>query len=170
MATFKIGKVSHALLMSNKNKVGRRAQIATIEHFVPAAAVTAYNAAADDAARAATLIGALIAAENDLSIGVHYGVTVGFSYTDTTAVAPDANDKAYAFDKIGVSFQSDGEFYTSSVPARNNDNIVVGEDGITILTGAGASAEVTAYVTAFNAVVHSEEDATVAIANMYVRS
>jgi len=94
MATVKVGKVSHSLLMSNKNPKSKRPQVSTIEHYVPAAAVTAYNAAADDAARAATLIGALVAAEQDLSLGVTKSVSVGFDYVDNAALPPTVSEFA----------------------------------------------------------------------------
>lgn len=170
MATVKVGRVSHALLMSNKNDKSKRPQIATIEHYVTAAAVTAYNAAADDAARSATLIGALITAENDLSLGVHYSVTVGFSYVDNAAIPPAVSEFVFAFDKVGVSFAADGEYYVSSIPARNNANITLSGDGITIDLGAGASDQILAYVAAFNAVVLSEESVAGTVVGMNIRS
>jgi hypothetical protein len=172
MATVKVGKVTHTWLMSNKNDKSKRPQRASIDHYVTAAAVTAYNAAADDAARAATLIGALISAENALSIGVHEKVDVGFSYVDNAAIPPAVSVMAYAFDKIGVSFFADGEYYVSSIPARSKDPAVVtlGSDGITIDTGAGASTEVTDYIAAFNAVVLSEELVAGTVVGMNIRS
>lgn len=170
MATVKTGRVTHSWLMSNKNDKSRRPQVASVDHFVPAAAVTAYNAAADDAARAATLIGALLTAENDLTLGVEVSVSVGFAYVQDAALPPAVSEFVFAFDKVGVSFAADGEYYTSSIPARDNANITLSSDGITIDTGAGASAEVTAYIAAFNGVVLSEELVAGTIANMYIRS
>lgn len=159
MATIKTGVVNHTWIMSDKVPGSRRNKRASIAHYVPAAAVTAYNAAADDAARAGTTIGALIAAENALSIGVSEKVDVGFSYFDNAVLPPTVSEMAYAFDKLGVSFNADGENYVSSIPARSKDPDVVtlAPDGRTVLTGVGASAEVLAYVAAFNAVVLSEE-------------
>jgi len=170
MATVKVGKVSHSLLMSNKNPKSKRPQVSTIEHYVPAAAVTAYNAVADDAARAATLIGALVTAEQNLSLGVTKSVSVGFDYVDNAALPPTVSEFAYAFDKVGTSFFADGEYYVSSIPARNDANITMSSDGITIDTGVGASAEVTAYIAAFNAVVLSEEGVAANIVSMNIRS
>lgn len=170
MATVKLGKVTHSWFMSNKNPKSRRPQIASIDHYVPAAAVTAYNAAADDAARAATLIGALMVAENALTLGVEYKVDVGFVYTQDAALPPAVSEFVFAFDKVGVSFTADGEYYTSSIPARDNADITLSSDGVTVDTGAGASPEVTAYIAAFNGVVLSEEGVAATIANMYVRS
>jgi len=156
--------------MSNKNDKSRRPQVASVDHYVPAAAVTAYNAAADDAARAATLIGALLTAENALTLGVEVSVSVGFAYVQDAALPPAVSEFVFAFDKIGVSFAADGEYYTSSIPARDNADITLSSDGITIDTGAGASPEVLAYIAAFNAVVLSEELIAGTIANMYIRS
>jgi len=170
MATVKVGKVTHSWFMSNKNAKSRRPQIASVDHYVSAAAVTAYNAAADDAARAATLIGALLTAENDLTKGVEYSVSVGFAYVQNAALPPAISEFVFAFDKVGTSFTADGEYYTSSIPARNDANITLSSDGVTVDLGAGVSDEVAAYVAAFNAVVLSEELVAGTIANMYIRS
>lgn len=173
MATIKTGKVSHTWYMSDKNPGKITNKTSTTEHYVSAAAVTAYNAAADDAARAATLIGDLITAENALSLGVTLKVEVGFSYVDTLAFPPGQEDFVYAFDKIGVSFRADGESYVSSIPGRVKDNAVIGisADGININTEPpAATTEVLAYISAFNSVVLSEEGAAVTIVGMNVRS
>lgn len=170
MATIKLGKVTHSWFMSNKNPGKPTNKIASVDHYVSAAAVTAYNAAADDAAREATFIGALIAAENALTLGVTAKVEVGFVYTDSVQIPPTVGQFAYAFDKIGVSFRADGENYVSSIPARIKDNAKLGVsgDGVTINIGAGLTDEVDAYISAFNAVVQSEEGAGVTINGMTV--
>lgn len=170
MATVKVGKVTHSWFMSNKNAKSKRPQIASVDHYIPAAAVTAYNAAADDAARAATSLGAFLAAENDLTKGVEYKVDVGFAYVQNAAIPPAVSEFVFAFDKVGVSFTADGEYYTSSIPARDDANITLSSDGVTIDLGAGASDEVLAYVAAFNTLILSEESVQGTIANMYIRS
>lgn len=172
MATVKTGKVTHSWLMSNKNDKSKRPQVASVDHYVTAAAVTAYNAAADDAARSATLIGALIDAENALSLGTSLKVDVGFAYVDNAAIPPTVSEFVYAFDKIGVSFAADGEYYVSSIPGRTKDGdvLTMSSDGISVLTAAGASAEVLAYVAAFNAVVLSEELVAATLVGMNIRS
>lgn len=170
MATVKVGKVTHSWFMSNKNPKSKRPQIASVDHYIPAAAVTAYNAAADDAARAATALGAFLAAENDLTKGVEYKVDVGFAYVQNAAIPPAVSAFVFAFDKVGVSFVGDGEYYTSSVPARDDANITLSSDGVTIDTGAGASDEVLAYIAAFNTLILTEEGVQGTIANMYIRS
>lgn len=170
MATIKLGKVTHSWFMSEKNPGKPTNKVASVDHYVSAAAVTAYNAAADDAARAATLIGALIAAEDALTLGVTAKVDVGFVYTDSLQIPPTPGQFAFAFDKIGVSFRADGENYVSSIPARTKDNAVlgVGGDGVTVNIGTGVTNEVEAYVEAFNAVVLSEEGAGVTINGMTI--
>lgn len=172
MTTTKVGTVTHTWLMSNKDPRSKntRPKTASVTHYVVASAVTAYNAAADDAARAATLIGALIAAENALSKGVHVKVDVGFSYVDSAAIPPNVATGAYPFDKFGISFTADGEYYVSSIPARDIDAVVMSSDGITVNTGAGASTETTDYIAAFNDVVLSEELVAALLVGMNVRS
>lgn len=170
MATVKKGLLTQKWLMSNTNPKTKRQKVASITNYVPAAAVTAYNGAADDAARAATLIGALVTARNDLSIGVPLGVDVGFQYVDDAAIPPTSNEFVFPFDKFGISFRADGENYVSSIPARNDANVVMSGDGVTVDVGAGASAETTAFIAAFNAVVLSEESAAVTITQITIPS
>lgn len=170
MAIVKTGKISQSFLMSNKNAKSRRPVVATVEHYVAAADITAYNAAADDGARAATDIGLFFAAEAALSSGVVLKREVGFAYVENAAIPPTANAGVYPFDKFGVSFQADGEYYVSSIPGRNMDAVVIGSDGITIDTGAGASDETEAYVAAFNTTILSEELVQGTIVLMDVKS
>jgi len=173
VAIIKTGKVSHTWYMSDKNPGKITNKTSTTEHYVSAAAVTAYNAAADQAARDATAIGALILTENALSLGVTLKVEAGFSYVDTLAFPPGQEDFVYSFDKIGVSFRADGESYVSSIPGRVKDNAVIGigPDGINIITEApSATAEILAYIEAFNTVVLSEEGAAVTVVGMNVKS
>jgi hypothetical protein len=172
MATAKVGQVSHSWFMSEKNPGKPSNKQASVNHYVTAASVTAYNAAADDAARAATAIGLLFAAENALTKGVSVSVSVGFTYVDSAAFPPAASEFAYPFDKIGVSFRADGESYVSSIPARVTDNAIIGisGDGVNINIGVGVTDEIEAYIEAFNAVVLSEEQAAVTIAGMNVKS
>jgi hypothetical protein len=172
MATVKVGTVTHTWLMSNKDPRSKntRPKSASVTHYVAAAAVTAYNAAADDAARDATLIGTLITKENALTKGVHYKVDVGFSYVDSAAIPPTVSDNAFAFDKFGISFSADGEYYVSSIPARLMTAVDMSSDGITVNTGTGATTETTGYIAAFNGVVLSEELVAATIVGMNVRS
>lgn len=168
MATVKTGKVSTSYLMSNKNPKSRSPQLATVEHFIPAAKVTAYNAAADDAARAATDLGVFLAAEAALTSGVVKKVDVGFAYVQDAAIPPTISEKVFAFDKIGIQFSADGEYYSSSIPGRKNTAITMGPDGITIDLTDGAAME--AYVAAFNTLILSEEGVQGTVTNAYIRS
>lgn len=168
MATVKVGKVASSYLMSNKNPKSRSPQLATVEHFVAAADVTAYNAAADDAARAATDLGVFLAAEQALTSGVLKKVEVGFAYVQDAAVPPTISQKVFAFDKIGIQFQADGEYYSSSIPGRNNAAITMSADGITIDLTDGAAMQ--DYVAAFNTTILSEESVQGTVTNAYIRS
>ncbi len=168
MAIIKGGKISQSFLMSNTNPKSRRQKLSVVEHYVSSALVTAYNAAADDAARAATVIGVFFDAEAALSLGVVKKREVGFAYVDNAALPPAANEKVYPFDKIGVSFTGDGEYYVSSIPGRDNDAFVVGPDGVTILVETGSAAE--DYVAAFAAAILTEELAASTVVLMDVKS
>jgi hypothetical protein len=170
MAIVKTGKISQSWLMSNKNAKSRRPVVATVEHYVAAADVTAYNAAADDAARLATDLGIFFAAEDALSRGVMLKREVGFAYVENAAVPPAVSAGVYSFDKFGISYQADGEYYVSSIPGRDMADVVIGPDGITVITGAGASAETTAYVAAFNTTILSEEGVQGTVVLMDVKS
>lgn len=170
MAIVKTGIISQSFLMSNKNAKSKRPQVATVTHYVAAADVTAYNAAADDAARAATDLGVFFDAEAALSLGVVVKRDVGFAYVENTATPPAVSAGVFAFDKFGVSYQADGEYYVSSIPGRDMADVVISSDGITINTGAGASAETLAYIAAFNTTILSEEGVQGTVVNMDVKS
>lgn len=170
MATVKTGLITQKWLMSNTNPKTKRQKVASVTNYVASAAVTAYNAAADDAARSATLIGALQDARNALSIGVPLGMNVGFAYVDNAAIPPAANEFVFPFDKFGVSFRADGENYVSSIPARDDANVVMSNDGVTVDLGAGATTETTDFVSAFNAVVLSEEGVAATIVQITIPS
>jgi len=173
MATLKQARISHTWYMSDKIPGKPTNKTSTTEHYVSAGDAAAYVAAADDAARLATNVGILIAAENALSLGVTLKVDVATSFVNSLAFPPGSEDFVYSFDKIGVSFRADGESYVSSIPGRVKDNAVVGisADGINInIDGAAMTTEVSDYIEAFNTVVLSEENAAVTIVGMNVRS
>jgi len=154
MATQKLGSFSISLYMSNKNE-GDKPKLSTISHTVPAAAITAYNAAADDAARAATLLGALVAATLDLTRGTLAKVLAGFDYVQDAILPPTVSDQVFSFDAINTSFKAGIRFYNSFIPGRVLDPAILnlGSDGVSLDIGAGSSTEVDAYISAFNAVV-----------------
>lgn len=154
LATQKLGVFSIALYMSNKSE-NDKPKLSSISHNVPAAAITAYNAAADDAARAATLAGALVVATLDLTRGTLAHVEAGFQYVQDATLPPTVSDQVFAFDAINSSFKAGIRFYNSGIPGRTLDPAILnlGSDGVSLDIGAGASAEVDAYIAAFNAVV-----------------
>jgi hypothetical protein len=155
----KKGKLDIALFMSNTNPKTRREKVSNITFFVKTAAVTAYNAAADDAARDATLIGALVTAVGAMTKGVLKSIDVGFVY-GTGEAPPAANTFTFPFDKFLVQSQDivNGKAVTSSIPARLNTSVNVGSDGISvIIDGAGETDEVSAYIIAYEGVVLSND-------------
>lgn len=170
MATVQENFIERSWFMSNTNPKTRRQKLATVRWRVPEVVVSNYLAAADDAARLATAAGVLIAAADALSLGVGVKVTVGSAFVDNLAVPPAPDDFVFPFDKLGISFRADGENYVSSIPARDNADISVGSDGISVILGAGGTAEVQAFVTAFEAIVLSEENAAATITQITITS
>jgi len=167
----KVGVVGISWLMSNTNPKTRRQKLSTIEYRVPSILITNYNAAADDTARAATVLGGLIAAADGLSRGVLKKVTAGFTYVDPAAAPPAPDTFTFPFDKFGISFSADGENYVSSIPARDDAAVNIGPDGVSvIITDPGWSTATQTFVEAFNANVLSEESAAVTITQMTIPS
>lgn len=171
MAFTKMGILVQSYLMSNTNPKTRRQKLSDIAWRLPSAEIAAYNTAADDAARAATIPGTLIAATQALTLGVLKKVTCGFTYVDPLAVPPGPTAFAFPFDKIGISFSADGENYVSSIPARKDSALTMGPDGVSILiTDPAWSAAIETFVPIFNANVLSEEAAAVLITQMTIPS
>lgn len=170
MATVQENFIERSWFMSNTNPKTRRNKMATVRWRVPEVVVNNYLAAADDAARAATAAGLLIAAADALSLGVGVKVTVGSAFVNNLAVPPDAGDFVFPFDKFGISFRADGENYVSSIPARNDANVTVGSDGISVILGADGTAEVQDFVTQFESIVLSEELAATTITQITITS
>jgi hypothetical protein len=170
LATTQVNFIERSWFMSNTNPKTRRNKVATIRWRVPEVVVTNYLAAADDAARAATAAGQLIAAADDLSRGVPVKVTVGSAFEDSTAVPPEPDQFVFPFDKFGISFRADGENYVSSIPARDDANVTVGGDGISVILGDAATDEIKAFVLAFENIVLSEEGGAATITQITVTS
>jgi len=171
MAFTKQGTLTMSFLMSNTNPKTRRQKLSDITWRLPSVEITAYNAAADDAARAATIPGQLIAATQALTLGVLKKVQAGFTYIDPTAMPPAADAFVFPFDKFGISFSADGENYVASIPARNDAAVTMGPDGVSVLiTDPAWSAEIAAFVPLFNANVLSEEGAAVTIQQITIPS
>jgi len=168
MATIQENFLQLSYLMSNTNPKTKRQKLSSIEWRVPEVVVTNYNAAADDAARAATAAGVLIAATDALTLGVRKSVTVGSRYVDSAALPPDPDQFVFPFDKFGVGFAADGENYVTSIPARNDSAVTVGDDGVSVTLADGGAVE--DWVTAFEAIVLSEELAAVTVTRMTITS
>jgi hypothetical protein len=170
VATVQENFIERSWFMSNTNPKTRRQKIATVRWRVPEVVVNNYLAAADDAARAATAAGLLVAAADALSLGVGVKVTVGSAFVDNLAVPPGPDDFVFPFDKLGISYRADGENYVSSIPARNNASVTVGSDGISVILGALGTAEVQDFVTQFESIVLSEENAAATITQITITS
>jgi len=168
MATVQENFMSISYLMSNTNPKTKSKKISNIEWRVPEVVVTNYNAAADDAARAATAGGVLIAATDALSLGVRKSVTFGSRYVDNAAIPPAADEFVFPFDKFGIGFAADGENYVTSIPARKDSVVTMGEDGVSVTLADGDVVE--DWVNAFEAIVLSEELAAVTVTRMTITS
>lgn len=166
MATQQENFMQISYLMSNTNPKTKRQKISSIEWRVPEVVVTNYNAAADDAARAATAAGVLIAATDALTLGVRKSVTFGSRYVDSAALPPSADSFVFPFDKFGIGFAADGENYVTSIPARDDSAIIIGDDGVSVTLADGGA--VAAWKTAFEAIVVSEELAAVTVTRMTI--
>jgi len=155
MATVKVGDFSISLYMSNKNSDSGDPRVSTISYNVPIAAINLYNDAADDAARAATLLGALVTAVLDLTRGTLARVSSGYAFIQDATIPPTVSDQVFPFDRINTSYKAGIRNYNSGIPGRVLDSAILnlGSDGVSLDTGAGASAEVLAYIAAFNGVV-----------------
>lgn len=171
MATTQENYIERSWFMSNTNPKSLRNKLATIRWRVPEIVVTNYLAAADDAARAATAAGQLFAAADALTKGVPVKGVAGSAFVDSLAVPPGADQFVFPFDKFGISFRADGENYVSSIPARKNTAVTMGGDGISvIITDPGWSAEIEAFITAFQNIVLSEEGAAATITQITIPS
>lgn len=168
MATVKKGKLSCAFFMSDVNPKTKSNKVATVDYWVLPAAVTAYNAAADDAARAATTIGALVTALENETNGVLKSVDVGFVYVSN--LAPPASDSGfYAFDKFLQSSRDTvtGRAVTTTIPARNMTDVTLAPDGVSIII---ADAPYSDFVAAYQAIVLSDDANAVSVIRASVTS
>lgn len=127
--------------------------------------------AVDQAARDATDVGDFFAATAGLSSGTPFTKAVTMEQEDENAVFPTADLNIYNFDKLGVGFKALLDNYNMTIPARDDSAYTVSEDGVTvILTGAGATAEVTAFIAAFNGLVLGKNGGTGTVITMQVVS
>ena len=114
----------------------------------------AWLAGADPTARGATTIGVLfgkVAALTDLTLEKS---SVTLEDIDDAFAFPDANSNLYGFDKLAIATKAGLKNYTVSLPGRDDAAYNVGTDGIeVIISGAGATAATTEFITAYEAVV-----------------
>jgi len=167
MAVVKKGKLTLAFWMSDTNPKSKTNKVSSVTLNVTAASVTAYNGAADDAARAATTIGALIDAYTAMTTGVLKDVTAAFVY-DQNAAAPAPSAVAYEFDKFLVQSRDNvnTEANKSSIPARDIADVVLESDGVTVQLDDGG--DVAAFVAAYEAIVLSQDENPITIRQISV--
>lgn len=155
MAIVKKGRLAVGFYMSDTNPKTKTNKVATVSYRVTSASVDAYNAAADDAARAATALGDLLTALDNLTLGVLKDVQVGYVYEHN--LAPPASDTfAFEFDKFLISLRDDitSAPVRTSVPARNDSAIVIESDGTTVSI---TDVDMSTYTDALHAVMLSED-------------
>ncbi len=149
MAIVKRGRLNLGIYMSETNPKTKTNKVSNMSLIVTSASVDAYNAAADDSARAATALGEFIVATENLTKGVLKEVQVGYAYEQN--LAPPAPD-TFALDKDKFLFSSrdttNSQPVKLSIPARNDAAIVIESDGITIdITSPDADDWVARYTT-----------------------
>ncbi len=156
MAVVKKGRLTLAFWMSEVNPKSKTNKVSSITLNVTAASVTAYNGAADDAARDATAIGTLINTYTALTLGTLKDVTAAFVY-DQNALPPDVDAFAFEFDKFLIQSRDNvnTEANKSSIPARDDEDISIESDGVTVQLADDG--DVAAFVTAYEAVVLSQD-------------
>jgi len=155
MAVVKQGKFLVSIYMSELNPRSKTNKVSTMSMIPTAASVDAYNAAADDAARSATVLGELINDIENLTIGVLKDVVVGYEYVENLA-PPVADTFALDKDKFLVSSRdtTTSDPVTISIPARNDLGIVIESDGITIDI---TQPEMSSFVTHYEAAILSPD-------------
>lgn len=130
----------------------------------------AWMAAADYAAKQATQAGVMMAAVQGLVAATPFEQGIQETFTDDTSVFPPSNDNIYNFDKINVGWKAGLDRYTLTLPARDDTAYNVADDGVTvIITGAGASAATTSFVSAFNNVAEGKNGLAGAVEKMYIQ-
>lgn len=147
--------------------IDSRKQISTVRTRVKSADAVAWLGAANAAARDGTTVGALFASIAGLSSAVVNKKYVSLE-DESDAPAPVPDDNVYNFDKLGTSFAGGIDNYSSSIPARKDTAYNVGTDGVTVVIGAGATAETTEYITRFNAVVLAKNGQSGTVTKMTV--
>jgi len=133
MAIVKQGRLTISIYMSELNPKTKTNKVSTMSLIVTSASVNSYNAAADDAARAATALGEMIVSLENLTKGVLKSIDVGYTYEQNLA-PPAADTFALDKDKFLVSSRDtvNSDPVKLSIPARNDDAIVIESDGVTV--------------------------------------
>lgn len=110
----------------------------------------AYTAAADDAARAATTVGVLVAKYAGLTLANLMGVSIGAEFlADPPPLASSIADTVLRGNKLRISTSAGGRGGDFSIPARNPANYTQDADSliVSITTPTAMSQFVTAYQT-----------------------
>jgi hypothetical protein len=150
--------------MSNK-------KVSVWQQRVTSAAGNAYIAAVTQTLKDATALGQLLLSVEDLSDGTLISKGCSLQTFDDAADFPASDAGIYAFDKFGTSYSAGFDNYHNTIPGRDMDVVAIGPDGITIIiSGAGATTEVTQYVSRFNAVALGKNDGAAVISEMQVVS
>jgi hypothetical protein len=166
MATKAEYRLNISYMMSNINPKSGKPAISTFSTRIKSVSAAAYFAAADDAARAATTVGALITATNALSKGIPQAWGVGLSVFDLAAVPPSAGADAYMFDKFAVALLAAGENSQLTIPARKMSAVTIETNGIDVELADGAA--VAAFVTALETVGVDEDLNAETVQRMFV--
>lgn len=145
-----------SFLMSNDNPKSKTNKRATFKQRITGVSGKAYADAADDAARAATTVGALISAVDGLSIVVKDEYGVNFKLlVNPSPTPPDPGDFVFPFEKLVTHYKGGFDNYHVSIPARNEGALTMESDGISVELADGAA--VAAFVSAFETVALDEE-------------
>lgn len=105
----------------------------------------AWLAAADAPARALTPVGVLMTNITDMSRGLLWAQGVFMEDVDDTRAAPAHDADVYNFDKFTIGYRAGLDNYVMTIPAREN-TFNMNSDGVNVLIGDGASADVTAFI------------------------
>jgi len=162
--------VEVGLAMSNDNPVSKQPKISTWRHRVTAASAKAYFAAADDAARAASDVGVLMAAVDALSEGTKLTYGVRLEIIDGSVAPPDTDAGVYPFDKFAVSEKAGFDHYQNTIPGRNMGGVFVESDGVSIVIGSGAQTQTSDFIDALETVGLGKNGSAVNVERMFVAS
>lgn len=151
-------------------KIGdSRQQFTTFEIRLVAADAVAWLDAVGPALKAATDVGALFGAIIGLTAGTVFEFGVKDNIVDDAAAFPAPDDNVYNFDKISVGYKAGTDRYTVTIPSRDDAAYNVATDGVTVvISGAGASAATTAFVSAFNTTAQGKNGLAGVIEKMYI--